>query len=299
MRVETRGEHTLIEFESQDEDGDDWDEAGEEWMPSLLPLREDLLAGDLRSLYLGWLAAARSGDLDDDVREPPVPAGLGKLSAPLKALAKFLRLDEDLIAVAAEASGPQASAPAGVPRDEVAAYVRAMPAAEKDALLLRLAEAGDTTPRIELLRRFRADRKKAAPKADPPGGRRTAGQLLTAADTRAEERRRREAERKAKAAERRAKEEAAAREIYLEELAGRVDRAWGEVEAMIATKQQPEYDRAVTLLKDLRDVSERQGSPHAFYVRLAEIRHRHAKKSTLIERLGKAGLTPPHKPAAT
>lgn len=40
-----------------------------------------------RSLYLGWLLCAQSGDLDDDDLEPPVPAGLPKLSASLESLA--------------------------------------------------------------------------------------------------------------------------------------------------------------------------------------------------------------------
>jgi len=48
-----RGEYAILTLQSEDEGGA-WEE-GEGWMSSLAPLRADLLAGDLRCLYLGWL----------------------------------------------------------------------------------------------------------------------------------------------------------------------------------------------------------------------------------------------------
>nr|WP_261554616.1 hypothetical protein [Frankia tisae] len=77
-------------------------------------VRAELAAGDLRPLYLAWLAGygtwerdenAFDDDAEDDP-EPPVPAGLGTLTAPQRALADFLRLDADLLASAAQASPP-------------------------------------------------------------------------------------------------------------------------------------------------------------------------------------------------
>jgi hypothetical protein len=41
---------------------------------------------------------------DEDVVEPPVPAGLGSLTASQRALADFLRVAADLLGVAAETS---------------------------------------------------------------------------------------------------------------------------------------------------------------------------------------------------
>lgn len=64
----------------------------------------DLATGDLRLLYLAWLLGAQRADEDDDDTEadtePPVPAGLGDLSASLRAIADFLKIDKNLIAVA-------------------------------------------------------------------------------------------------------------------------------------------------------------------------------------------------------
>ncbi len=41
-----------------------------------------------------------------DEAEPPVPAGLRELSDSLASVAHFLKIDDDLIAVAAKASAP-------------------------------------------------------------------------------------------------------------------------------------------------------------------------------------------------
>src|SRR2546422_9136785 len=57
--VHARGDKVILELTSEDEEGD-WgagdDDAGEGWMPALLPLRADLAGGDHRALYLAWLA---------------------------------------------------------------------------------------------------------------------------------------------------------------------------------------------------------------------------------------------------
>src|SRR5687767_1260351 len=46
VAVEAKGEHVLVEFESQDDSGDwDWEEADEDWMSRLTPLRSELMAG--------------------------------------------------------------------------------------------------------------------------------------------------------------------------------------------------------------------------------------------------------------
>ena len=51
------GDNLILEFLSEEEDGD-WGE-GEGWLSSLIPLRAEILNGDLRSLYLGWLLCAQ------------------------------------------------------------------------------------------------------------------------------------------------------------------------------------------------------------------------------------------------
>jgi hypothetical protein len=85
------------------EPDDYWEEPGGQ-LAAMVQARSELAAGDLRLLYLAWLLALQSDEVDDEDTEPPVPAGLGNLSASLQAVVDFFEIDEDLIAVAAASS---------------------------------------------------------------------------------------------------------------------------------------------------------------------------------------------------
>ena len=51
-----------------------------------------------------------------------------------------------------------------------------------------------------------------------------------------------------------------------------------------------DYDQAVQLLKDLRDVAERAGRSDDADARIRQLRERHSNKSSLRKRLDQAGL---------
>ncbi|NLF00571.1 MAG: hypothetical protein GX601_06280, partial [Anaerolineales bacterium] len=145
------GSYAIVSLSSQDEPSG-WEE-GEGWMSSLAPLRADLLAGDYRCLYLGWLNGVGRHEVDDDDIEPPVPPGLAELTAPLRALAEFLRIDDSLIEAAAEASPPLNAE--GDSTEALQAWIAALPVQEKDALLFRLTQEPPAIVQREILRRFR------------------------------------------------------------------------------------------------------------------------------------------------
>lgn len=278
------GDCIVLDFDSEDEQGD-WEE-GEGYMASLIPLRAELIRGDLRCQYLGWLLCAQCQELDEDETEPPVPPGLAKLSAPLQEFADFLRIGEDLIEVAAESS--DALEIAGPSEGELVAWIASMPEAKKDSLLLEAVASDNPHFRVELLRLFerhRASSEKWPEK--PPNPRRTVSQLLGAARARADERERREAERKAAEKAEREREEAAARAKYLEALAGRERQTWVEADELIQTKQPKKYDQAVGLLVDLRDLALQQGREGEFNLAFEQLRARHASKPSFLGRLHK------------
>jgi hypothetical protein len=102
--VRKAGRHLIVGFENGS-DLEDWDD-GTGWMGSLMSLRSELLCGDLRCLYLGWLFCAQCEEFAEEELEPPVPAGLGEQSAPLHSLIEFLGIDEDIVEVAALTSAP-------------------------------------------------------------------------------------------------------------------------------------------------------------------------------------------------
>ncbi|MGA9981414.1 MAG: hypothetical protein WBQ08_22530 [Candidatus Sulfotelmatobacter sp.] len=284
-RARKVGNSVIIAFENQFED-DDWDD-GTGWMGSLMSLRSDLLRGDLRCLYLGWLLCAQNEEFGEDELEPVVPAGLGELSAPLHSLIEFLGIDEDLVGVAATVSAPLNASP---DREELAAWIRSLPEKEKNNLLVvAVAEPGERW-KNELLRRF--EQQKALRTLPEPDGirRRTAGDLLTLAHARAEERDRLlEAKRVAEAARRKAEDEAN-RALYLDQLEKREDATWNQIAAHIQKRQPNEYDKAITLLIDLRDLAVRQGQVTAFQFAVGELRREHAAKESLLRRLTKAKL---------
>jgi hypothetical protein len=132
-----KGDHVILDLVSQDHSGD-WEEGGEEQLASIIPARAELASGDFRLLYLAWLLCAQSGELEDDVAEPPVPSGLQTLTASLHSFADFLRIDDDLVAVAATAS--ECSVPDDTSQVDLARWVEGLPVSEKNALLLRVAQ---------------------------------------------------------------------------------------------------------------------------------------------------------------
>ena len=107
LKLTVENDHIVLDFNLHQEEGYGWIE-GESWMPSLIRIRDELMRGDLRALYLGWLASwpdrgflSDDADLNEDLVEPPVPPGLGKLSAARQTLAEFLHVDKNLIDAAA------------------------------------------------------------------------------------------------------------------------------------------------------------------------------------------------------
>jgi hypothetical protein len=165
----------ILTFRSEKEGGGDWVQA-EGILSSLLPLRAELARGDLRSLYIGWLLSAQTGELGQDVPEPPVPPNLGTLSSVLSSLVDFLRIDPDLLAAAAQNSPRTKSAPTN--RKAMAAWVASLPAKEKNDMLVRLMEAEDSPIGMELGARF--GRRVTAPSPAAEGPHRTVADLLAA-----------------------------------------------------------------------------------------------------------------------
>jgi hypothetical protein len=282
----------VLSFTSEDDAGD-FDHDAETLLSTIVGVRAELAAGDLRSLYIGWLAAYGAWERDedafdreaDDDLEPPVPPGLTTLTAAQQALADFLRLDEDLLAVAARTSSPLEDV-ADDPSD-VAAWVARLPVATKNRLLALVIRGDAARVRMELMRRFRGD---TAPTAGPLAPCRTVADLLDDTARRRADRERRLADQHAEAEARRASARARARERRLDELAGEEDLTWSRVDTMIATRKPADYDAAVTMLTDLQALAEREERHHTFTRRVTALRRTHARKPSLIERFNRAGL---------
>lgn len=283
VSVHDAGDNLIVEFDANEEDSPgEWVE-GEGWLQALLPVRDAILAGDLRPFYLGWLRAAWQGAVDDDGVEPPVPPGLDKLDGPLKSFAEFLAIDVDLIAAAAQGN-PEADTPTGPAHGDFAHWVAHIDAAQKDAWLVGLMEGEGPKVRLEVLRAFHTKvDKSTAYEASCANPGRTAAQLIAAAEPVREERLARERRRKEKA-------KLEARDKHLDELAGREPAAWREVDALLATTAYKKHEAAVTLLADLRDVAARRGRIDEAQQRIEQYRQRFARRHSILRRFRDAGL---------
>jgi hypothetical protein len=282
--VRSAGKFVIVSFESEVESDDDWDD-GTGWMGSLVSLRSDLLRGDLRCLYLGWLHSVECHEFSEDTLEPPVPAGLRELSAPLDSFIEFLGIDGDLVEVAASASAPLKEGPS---RKELATWIQGLPENEKDSLLIDFLSESSERCGLELLQRFRRENGVAANHGAIE--RRTVNDLLTESRVRSDERANQlRAKRAEDVARKKAKDEAD-RAVYLEGLAKREKAVWKQVEAYIEKRQPKDYERAVILLVDLHDLAVRQGDETGFQLTMEELRKTHAAKGTFLRRLAKANL---------
>jgi uncharacterized Zn finger protein len=117
--------------------------------------------------------------------------------------------------------------------------------------------------------------------------RRTAGELFKTAEELTQEKKRQAAVRAAAEKALKEKELAAAREKYLQSLAGKENEIWLKIETLISTKQPGKYDEAVKLLVDLRDVAERRGTGENFLSFYHELCRKHERKRSLLRKIQK------------
>lgn len=280
-----KGDYLIFDFTSETEDYD-WEE-GEGYLLPLISLRSDLIRGDYRCLYLAWLFCAQMGEIEDDEEEPPVPANLGNLNASLESFADFMRLDKDLIQVAAENSIAEQKS---VQNDQkLKNWIGGLSNSEKDTIIFRLINDNDPHIGNELLQRFRKTLSIKDTKNNENASR-TVLQLLQKAEAYTKEKYRQIAEQKAKEKARKEKEAAIAREKYLNGLAGRENEIWKKVDALILTRKPKDYDDALRFLIDLKDLAKKNNTTGLFNSKLMAIRENHSRKTSFINRIDSAHL---------
>jgi hypothetical protein len=272
VKVWAAGDNLIVDIARDEVEIDDHWEDDSDRLAALAPLRSDVLSGDLRLFYLLWLAAVQDEVVSDGDVEP-LP-GIGPLTDPLEAFARFFDIDPDLVQAAAETGAAEAA----MSRDSLRDALASIPEAEKTELLLRVVDGDGHVVAAELLRRFRRRPASSAP-------RRTAGALRVRAQEIAEARERAEAERLEKERRRQAEEAEKARRARIVVLRQRGAAVWREVEVEIARRNPPGYDRAVNLLLDLQALAAEDGSRSDFDRHLAAIRRQHETKRKFIERL--------------
>ena len=274
IELSISSKYVVLNIEIHEEGGIGWVE-GEGWLPKLLPLRDDLLNGDVRLLYLAWLRivpglADYSPNYDEeDPLEPPIPPNLGKLSPALKAFVELVELDGDLVSAAAKAS-PKHEAEETL---SLEAWLSELPEAERQEFLLKLLRR---EPKVDLLLINRLKELAGMGQVHlqaAPGQRRYADLVAIADDIKAKHQQ---------------KEAAAAykkRLKYLESLAPNEAATWERVMDLIRLKQAYAYDEATKLLRDLRDLAQHQERLPEFSRRFERLKEDYSNRPALMRRL--------------
>ncbi len=285
--VEQTKTHWLLAWGLDESDNYDRfaEEDGRGWMGRLAPLRDELLRGDMRPLYLGWLAGVSAGEVNEKAVEPQPPPGLSRLTAAQQSLAEFLEVDEDLLA-AAGLSDQQGSKPDSESDAERDVWIAALPTAEKTAMLKLLLSGRAQQAERKLKLRFLTWQRERQPVAKPETRRRTVAELRKLAASAAETRKRHEAvQRKKTEAERQVK-----RETYLRTLAAGFDQCWQAADKLAERGIASAYDEVNRALVDLSDAYALCATRADFDRKLVQFMARHGKRGALVRRLADAGL---------
>ena len=239
----------------------------------IAPLREGLVAGDLRALYLAWLVCC----YDDDAMEPPVPAGLAEIvSSPhaLAAMAEFYELSRDLIEVAAERSPPLTAG--ARPADALDKWTVRQSKDSLRSLVSRLMDDHAAT-RADVLAQVRQEQAMpASPMAEPS---RTMGEMREAVA--AVEQRRLQTQKKAEEAKRRKR---------LEDIARDPDKFAAVAKGLVAARSGNAYKQAARQLAELREAMGPEKGPAYVQAIARKLHDENPKRHALTAALRAEGL---------
>ncbi|MFH1314754.1 MAG: hypothetical protein ABIJ00_16235 [Candidatus Eisenbacteria bacterium] len=258
-------------------------EDGRGWMARLAPVRDELLRGDMRSLYIGWLVAVTGEMMDEDEMEPISITGLGSLTAAQQALVEFLEVDPDLLAGAG--AGSPAAEGEDISQKDLDGWIDALPRDVVTAVLKQLLEGKGQLAEQSIKNRFAAwQRGLRNDRSEAP--RRTVGELRKNTENAQQiriqilkrDRKRREIKRRKE------------REVYLKNLSSDFPKAWKSVQKTVARGSGRAYDEACRALIDISDAYALQKKTKRFQEEMKESMADHMRRKALIQRLVKAGI---------
>lgn len=287
LTIEGRDEYWIINWSLEESEDDDrfGMEDGRGWMRRLVPLRDELLRGDLRPLYLGWLAAAARDDLGDDSLEPEVPPGLSALTPPQHALVEFLEIDPDILAAAMAGSARVAKHDA-TQVDRVDAWLDAWPRIEMAGVLKLIAQGQGHIAERQVRSRYAAWQKTQRPSPAASAPRRSVSQLRELAQLASGVRLKREATERSKQEAKRRQQ----REAILRLLMADTDKHWAAIDVQAQRGSASGYEQAVRAVAELAEGYALTSTRKEFDRALRRFLVRHATRSALLRRLTEAGL---------
>jgi len=271
-KKDNRGKAGVLTFQPED-DGGSYDEDFFDFKmisQSLPKLREMLMGGDLRPLYLAWLACC----YENESLEPPIPHGLGRTDQALEALAAFYELSPDLIAAAAE----QSSTPSRKPDKESAGkkWVESLSKSELKQIVYDFVTGDATTVQAEARTQIRKSMPTSKSQTAKPT--RTLGQLIEAEGSVQADRTKRENATKERA-----------RKKHLKSIAADPKKTIRRIDTLVSERSRESYHQVTDCLTDLAEALGEGPGPAKARQIAQRLRQRKPRSNVLIGILRKQG----------
>ncbi len=273
-------------------------EAPDEWteyeLGSLIAIRDELMEGDLRALYIVWLAGQgmiegygeeeeydeeeHEGEEEDyEINVPPVPLAFDELTAAQQALSELLQLPQELLVAAARHSNAAMSST----EDDFVAWVELLPPNRRNDYLVRLArnEPGLSRLLVKELRESSQGKTRATP---------STGEHVTYATLLAESK-----AIKAQLEREKREQEQLARQRHLRDIHDHQEEYWHQVDLAVTRGTGQGYDEAVRVLIELREAAEQFKETREFQERFHTWVRAHLRRPAFVKRLQDRKFTLP------
>ena len=287
-------EHDILDIQFGEMEGpDEWIEYD---LATLMPIRDELIKGDMRALYIAWLASqnmiegydddmgaeedeedeewVEEGSDEDDENDqelsiPPVPPAFGKLSEAQEALAELLQVPQELLLAAARHSkGTIVSS-----KDDFDAWVRLLPPDRQHEYLVRLAHNEPGLGHL-LVRELRA-LGLGKPETTWPKGERVSYATLLEESKEIKGQLEREKREQARLAHQR----------HMQDIHDSQDTYWRQADQAAERASGAGYDEAVKILIELREVADYFHESPAFLEHFRTWVQAHLRRPALLKRL--------------
>jgi hypothetical protein len=263
-------------------------------LASIISIRDELMQGDLRALYIAWLASHmmmedydeededeededEEDDGGDEVKSAPaVPPGLGTLTEAQQELAELLQVPEELIVAAAQYNH---TAMVSID-DDFVSWVELLPQDRRNDYLVRLAsnESGLSHLLVRELRELGLGKTTT-----PPAGEHVPYTTLLAESKAIAVKLERE----------KYEQEQLAHQRHLQNIHDHQGDYWHRIELAVGRGTGAGYDEATRLLIELREATDQFKESQEFQVRFRNWIQSHRRRPAFIKRLHDRNFTLP------
>ena len=257
-----------------------------EYLEEVVEIRNRLITGDARMLYLLWLCAANDEYVSPDTIEPPVPGGLDECLEPCGALLDFFGLDPLILVAAAE--GAPASPSQQDHNQRYDTWVDALDEREAKKRLRQLLVEDAAMVKAEMLAAIR----HSASSTDWPTVTlgRTFGELLERSDTLRAEHDAKQQKKREAAARRKAAKQERERKDRMKQMAKAPKKWLREADKLVDARGTQNYKAAAEILADLREAIGGDQGAQITQEHAAHLAKKHSTLTHLKSSLRKRGL---------